>query len=114
MRGKFRLQLPLRDRPDQLAENRPLAGQPQPAGLVPGPLQRRVQQPVTISSRSGTRAASGSIASPGTPGIGTLTPKSAPGAAFSLFTGFTIVLSPAEAAGSPAIVRLPYVINIRT
>ena len=32
--------------PDQLAEHRALAGQPQPARLVPRPLQQRVQQPV--------------------------------------------------------------------
>jgi hypothetical protein len=31
---------------DQLAEHRPLTGQPQPARLVPRPVQQRVQQPV--------------------------------------------------------------------
>jgi hypothetical protein len=36
-------------------------------------------------------------------GIGTLTPNSAPGVSFSLFKGF-IIVSPPEAAGSPAIV----------
>jgi hypothetical protein len=42
VRRQLRLKGPLQDRPDQLAEHRPLAGQPQPARLVPGPLQQRV------------------------------------------------------------------------
>ena len=46
VRGQLGLQRPLQHRPHQLPEHRPLAGQPQPAGLVPGAFQQRVQQPV--------------------------------------------------------------------
>ena len=46
VRGQLGLQRPLQHRPHQLAEHRALAGQPQPAGLVPRPFQQRVQQPV--------------------------------------------------------------------
>jgi hypothetical protein len=56
----------------------------------------------SISSRSGRRASSGTSPSPGTPGIRQSSPESSPATVFSLFTGF-MILSPPEAAGSPAI-----------
>ena len=46
MSGQLRRQRPLQHRRHQLAQHRPLAGQPQPARLVPRPFQQRVQQPV--------------------------------------------------------------------
>ena len=46
VRGQLGLQGPFQHRLDQLAEHRALAGQPQPPGLVAGPVQQRVQQPV--------------------------------------------------------------------
>jgi hypothetical protein len=46
MRRELALQGPLQDGLDQLAEQGALAGQPQPARLVAGPLQQGVQQPV--------------------------------------------------------------------
>ena len=46
VRGQLGLQRPLQHRPHQLAEHRPLAGQPQPPGRVLRPFQQRVQQPV--------------------------------------------------------------------
>ena len=44
--GQLGLQGPLQHRLDQLTQHAALAGQPQPPGLVAGPLQQRVQQPV--------------------------------------------------------------------
>ena len=44
--GQLSLQRPLQHRLDQLTQHGPLTGQPQPPGLVPRPLQQRIQQPV--------------------------------------------------------------------
>jgi len=46
VRGQLRFQRTLQHRLDQLAQHAALTGQPQPPGLVPRPLQQRIQQPV--------------------------------------------------------------------
>ena len=46
MGGQPGAQRPFQDGLDQLAQQGPRAGEPRPPGLVPGPLQQRVQQPV--------------------------------------------------------------------
>ena len=46
VRGQLRFQRPLQHRLDQLTQHGSLTGQPKPPGLVPGPLQQRIQQPV--------------------------------------------------------------------
>ncbi len=46
VRGQLGFQRPLQHRLDQLAQHAALTGQPQPPGLIPGPFQQRVQQPV--------------------------------------------------------------------
>ena len=46
VRGQLSLQRPLQHRLDELAQHAALTGQPQAPGLVPGPLQQRIQQPV--------------------------------------------------------------------